>query len=68
MDFILLLVLVPWAAFLALAIATQAGVWAVQRAFPPQGEMIEVDGATLHVVGHSSGLRASTSLLWSIHT
>jgi pimeloyl-ACP methyl ester carboxylesterase len=38
------------AALVALAIATQAGVWAVQRAFPPQGEMIEVDGATLHVV------------------
>lgn len=33
-----------------LALVTQAGVLAVQRAFPPQGAMIEVDGARLHVV------------------
>ncbi|WGD53838.1 alpha/beta hydrolase [Bradyrhizobium sp. CB1650] len=33
-----------------LALATQAGVLAVQRAFPPQGRMIEVDGARLHIV------------------
>ena len=33
-----------------LALATQAGVVAVQRAFPPQGRMIAVDGAELHVV------------------
>lgn len=37
-------------ALVLLALATQAGVLAVQRAFPPQGRMIEVDGATLHVV------------------
>ncbi|MCK1708218.1 MULTISPECIES: alpha/beta hydrolase [unclassified Bradyrhizobium] len=37
-------------ALVLLALATQAGVVAVQRAFPPQGQMIEVDGATLHVV------------------
>ncbi|MGT2436751.1 alpha/beta fold hydrolase [Bradyrhizobium betae] len=33
-----------------LALVTQAGIVAVQRAHPPQGRMIEVDGATLHVV------------------
>ena len=38
------------AALAVLALATQAGVVAVQRAFPPQGRMIGVDGATLHVV------------------
>jgi len=37
-------------ALVLLALITQAGVLAVQRAFPPQGRMIEVDGATLHVV------------------
>ena len=37
-------------ALVALALVTQAGVLAVQRQFPPQGEMVEVDGATLHVV------------------
>jgi pimeloyl-ACP methyl ester carboxylesterase len=38
------------AALAVLALATQAGVVAVQRAFPPQGRLIDVDGATLHVV------------------
>ena len=37
-------------AMAALVVVTLAGVWAVERAFPPQGEMIEVAGATLHVV------------------
>lgn len=37
-------------ALVLLALVTQAGVVAVQRAFPSQGRMIEVDGATLHVV------------------
>lgn len=37
-------------ALVLLALVTQAGIVAVQRAFPPQGRMIEVDGATLHVV------------------
>jgi pimeloyl-ACP methyl ester carboxylesterase len=37
-------------ALVLLALVTQAGVLAVQRAYPPQGRMIEVDGATLHVV------------------
>ena len=38
------------AALAVLALITQAGVWAIARAYPPQGEMIEVTGATLHVV------------------
>jgi pimeloyl-ACP methyl ester carboxylesterase len=38
------------AALALLALATQAGIVAVQRSFPPQGRMIEVAGATLHVV------------------
>ncbi|WP_187435299.1 alpha/beta fold hydrolase [Bradyrhizobium cytisi] len=37
-------------ALVLLAVVTQAGIVAVQRSFPPQGRMIEVDGATLHVV------------------
>src|SRR3954449_3201156 len=37
-------------ALLVLALVTQAGVLAVQRTFPPQGRMIEVDGAVLHLV------------------
>jgi pimeloyl-ACP methyl ester carboxylesterase len=38
------------AALAVLALATQAGVLLVQRAHPAQGEMIEVTGATLHVI------------------
>ncbi|UPK34827.1 alpha/beta hydrolase [Bradyrhizobium sp. 186] len=37
-------------ALVLLALVTQAGVFAFQRAFPSQGDMVEVDGATLHVV------------------
>lgn len=37
------------AALVVLAVITQAGVLALQRAFPAQGRMIEVAGATLHV-------------------
>src|SRR6266568_3512744 len=37
-------------ALAALALVTQAGVFAFQRAFPPQGDMVEVDCATLHIV------------------
>ncbi|MGY3470679.1 hypothetical protein ACVW0I_007550 [Bradyrhizobium sp. LM6.11] len=37
-------------ALVLLALVTQAGVLVVQRAFPPQGRMIEVDGAVLHAV------------------
>lgn len=33
-----------------LALATQVGVALIERAFPPQGRMIEVAGARLHVV------------------
>jgi pimeloyl-ACP methyl ester carboxylesterase len=38
------------AALVVLALITQAGVFAVQRASPVQGRMVEVAGATLHVV------------------
>ncbi|MBA2397611.1 MAG: alpha/beta hydrolase [Bradyrhizobium sp.] len=38
------------AALAILALVTQAGVWLVQRAHPAQGRMIEVAGASLHVV------------------
>ena len=38
------------AALLMLALISQAGVLAVQRIYPAQGEMIEVAGATLNVV------------------
>jgi pimeloyl-ACP methyl ester carboxylesterase len=37
-------------ALVLLALVTQAGVLVLQRAFPPQGRMIEVDGAVLHAV------------------
>ena len=37
-------------ALVVLALITQAGVLAVQRAYPAQGSMIEVAGATLNVV------------------
>jgi pimeloyl-ACP methyl ester carboxylesterase len=45
-----MIVMTAVAALVLLALVTQAGVAALQRAFPPQGQMIEVDGATLHVV------------------
>ncbi|MBR1089396.1 alpha/beta hydrolase [Bradyrhizobium manausense] len=45
-----MIVLSAVTALAVLALVTQAGVLAVQRSFPPQGRMIEVDGATLHVV------------------
>ncbi|MES5484271.1 alpha/beta hydrolase [Bradyrhizobium sp. INPA03-11B] len=35
---------------LVLALATQIGVALIQRAFPPQGRMVDVAGARLHVV------------------
>src|ERR1700694_4406625 len=47
------------AALLMLALATQAGVMTLQRLYPAQGEMIEVTGATLHVV--DIGPRAAPS-------
>ena len=37
-------------ALVLLALVTQAGIVAVQRSFPPQGRMVEVEGAVLHVV------------------
>ena len=45
-----MIVLSVLTALVVLALVTQAGIVAVQRSFPPQGRMIEVDGATLHVV------------------
>jgi pimeloyl-ACP methyl ester carboxylesterase len=38
------------AALAFLALVTQAGVLAVQRVYPAQGESVEVDGATLNVL------------------
>jgi pimeloyl-ACP methyl ester carboxylesterase len=38
------------AALVTLALITQAGVLALQRAFPAQGRMVEVSGAALHVL------------------
>jgi pimeloyl-ACP methyl ester carboxylesterase len=45
-----MLPLVFVAPLLMLALATQAGVMALQRGYPAQGAMIEVAGATLNVV------------------
>jgi pimeloyl-ACP methyl ester carboxylesterase len=42
--------LVVVVALIALALVTQIGVAALQRAYPAQGRMIEVAGASLHVV------------------
>ena len=38
------------ASVLVLALVTQAGVMLVERAHPPQGKMVDVDGARLHVI------------------
>ena len=38
------------AALVLLALVTQGGVWLTQRAHPAQGKMVEVAGATLHIV------------------
>src|SRR6476661_3415389 len=45
-----MILVVVVAALAILALITQAGVLALQRAYPPQGRMIEVAGATLNVV------------------
>jgi pimeloyl-ACP methyl ester carboxylesterase len=45
-----MLSIVVVAALAVLAALTQAGVLALQRAYPAQGRMIEVEGARLHVV------------------
>lgn len=37
-------------ALAVLALITQAGVYALERAYPPQGKFIDVKGARLHVV------------------
>jgi pimeloyl-ACP methyl ester carboxylesterase len=38
------------AALVVLALVTQVGVWLTERAHPAQGRLVEVSGATLHVV------------------
>ena len=43
-------VMIVVGALAVLALITQAGVFAVQRAHPPQGRMVEVAGGMLHVV------------------
>jgi pimeloyl-ACP methyl ester carboxylesterase len=45
-----MIVVVVVAALAVLALTTQAGVLALQRAYPAQGQMIEVAGATLNVL------------------
>jgi len=45
-----MLIAIVVAALAILALVTQAGVWRLERAHPAQGRMIEVAGATLHVV------------------
>ena len=45
-----MLVMIVVAALGILALVTQAGIWLVEWAHPARGRMIEVAGATLHVV------------------
>ena len=45
-----MLLVIVVAALAILALVTQAGVFALQRAYPARGKMIEVAGATLNVV------------------
>ena len=45
-----MIVMLAVTALVLLALVTQAGIVAAQRAFPPQGRMIEVEGAVLHIV------------------
>ena len=45
-----MLIVIVVAAVLLLALATQVGVLLVQRDHPAQGNMVEVAGATLHIV------------------
>ncbi|HTB01973.1 MAG TPA: alpha/beta hydrolase [Bradyrhizobium sp.] len=45
-----MIAIVVVAALALLALVTQAGVFALQRLHPAQGRMIEVEGATLHVL------------------
>lgn len=45
--------MIVWAAVITLAVlalVTQAGVFALERAYPPQGKFVDVKGARLHVV------------------
>ena len=45
-----MLAVIVVAALGVLALVTQAGVMLAQRAHPPQGRMVEVEGAILHIV------------------
>jgi pimeloyl-ACP methyl ester carboxylesterase len=45
-----MLAVIVVAALGVLALVTQAGVMLAQRAYPPQGRMVEVEGAILHIV------------------
>jgi pimeloyl-ACP methyl ester carboxylesterase len=49
-----MIVIVVVTALAVLAVVTQVGVLAVQRKYPPQGLMVEVQGATLHIIDISS--------------
>lgn len=53
-----MVLMIALAALAILALVTQAGVWAVERAHPPLGRIVEVAGARLHVVdvGPRNGL------------
>ncbi|MBV9347576.1 MAG: alpha/beta hydrolase [Pseudolabrys sp.] len=46
----MIVVLVVTATLAALAVVTAIGVVLIERAHPPQGQMVEVDGGRLHVV------------------
>ena len=50
-------------ALVVLALVTQAGIIVVQRLYPAQGRMIEVDGATLHVLEIGSPDDASPAIV-----
>jgi len=45
-----MVVVIVVAALAVLALVTQAGVWLAQQAYPARGRMVEVAGATLHIV------------------
>lgn len=50
LRFLRMTVLIAIAAFAALAAVTVAGTWAIERANPPSGRFVDVEGGRLHVV------------------
>ena len=56
-----MLIVIAVVALATLALATQVGVVWLERAFPAQGKMIEVAGATLHVVERGPRTKAFSS-------